>query len=126
MSTVIENQKNSQNTSGERKALGRGLAALLGNQGTAQNIQNAQMAPVSNMLTTPQVAQMAGLTNQVLEVELSKIEPNPEQPRKHFNQAKLEELALSLKEHGLVQPIVVRRLPNSNFQKKITQGVENA
>jgi ParB family chromosome partitioning protein len=56
------------------------------------------------------------VANQVLDVELTKVESNPDQPRKHFNQAKLEELALSLKEHGLVQPIIVKRLANQSYQ----------
>ena len=41
---------------------------------------------------------------------LQDVKPNPDQPRKHFDQAKLEELATSIKAHGLLQPIVVRRV----------------
>jgi ParB family chromosome partitioning protein len=44
----------------------------------------------------------------ITELELSAIEPNPDQPRKEFDQERLEELAASIKEHGIVQPIVVR------------------
>ncbi len=45
------------------------------------------------------------------EIELSLIYPNPDQPRKIFNQAKLEELAQSIKEQGLIEPLVVVRQP---------------
>ena len=43
----------------------------------------------------------------VEQLSLSEIRPNPYQPRKHFNQTKLEELATSLQQHGVLQPIVV-------------------
>lgn len=42
-------------------------------------------------------------------VAVGDIEPNPYQPRREFSQSKLEELAASIKEHGVVQPIIVRR-----------------
>lgn len=41
-------------------------------------------------------------------IEISKIEPDPEQPRRHFDDARLEELASSLRQHGQLQPIRVR------------------
>lgn len=40
-------------------------------------------------------------------ISLSKVEPNPDQPRKEFDQTALDELAESIKEHGIIQPIVV-------------------
>ncbi|MGV3187902.1 ParB/RepB/Spo0J family partition protein [Staphylococcus chromogenes] len=43
----------------------------------------------------------------VEQLNLSEIRPNPYQPRKHFNQTKLEELASSIEQHGVLQPIVV-------------------
>lgn len=64
---------------GGRRALGRGLDALL-----------------------PAVESGA-----VQEVEIDRIEPNPDQPRKRFGKETLEELAQSIKEHGVVQPLVV-------------------
>lgn len=44
----------------------------------------------------------------VSELRLSEIEPNRDQPRKHFDEAALEELAESIRQHGLIQPILVR------------------
>ncbi|QHX36220.1 chromosome partitioning protein ParB [Spiroplasma sp. TIUS-1] len=49
-------------------------------------------------------------------VPLSSMITNPFQPRKNFNQEELENLAESIKEHGLIQPIVVTKIDNSNFQ----------
>ena len=43
------------------------------------------------------------------EIEISRIMPNPHQPRFHFDETKLQELANSIKEHGIIQPIVVSR-----------------
>lgn len=44
------------------------------------------------------------------------IEPNPDQPRKYFEKEKLEALANSIKEHGLIQPIVVKKQSNGMYQ----------
>ncbi|ECP6407312.1 ParB/RepB/Spo0J family partition protein [Campylobacter coli] len=51
--------------------------------------------------------------NQVSLVEISKITPNPFQPRKTFDEATLNELANSIKEHGLIQPIIVLKKNDS-------------
>jgi ParB family chromosome partitioning protein len=45
----------------------------------------------------------------VRDVEVSRIRPNPVQPRQHFEQAALEELAASIREHGVLQPLIVSR-----------------
>ena len=70
-------------------ALGRGLGELLGEVETAYG-------------------KSAGNSNSgVNKIELSLIKPNPNQPRKIFDEEKLQELSYSIKEHGLLQPIVV-------------------
>jgi ParB family chromosome partitioning protein len=69
-----------------RKPLGRGLSALLGD------------APAE----APQA------TGSVSDIDLSLIDPNPEQPRTRFADEALDELAQSIKTNGIVQPIVVR------------------
>jgi ParB family chromosome partitioning protein len=52
----------------------------------------------------------------VVEIQLDKIRPNENQPRRTFDQKKLQELADSIKEHGVIQPIVVKLLPNSTYE----------
>ena len=52
--------------------------------------------------------------SQLKELKISDISPDPEQPRRHFNKEKLEELANSIRIHGVLQPIVVVR-KNSKF-----------
>ncbi len=46
---------------------------------------------------------------QVSEISISEIRPNPYQPRKEFDAAAIEELAESIKEHGIIQPLIVRK-----------------
>ncbi|HSV08663.1 MAG TPA: ParB/RepB/Spo0J family partition protein [Candidatus Binatus sp.] len=69
-----------------RKALGRGLEALLP--------EHASASP-------------AGVENSVA---VSEIVPNPDQPRRHFDEEALTSLAESIRRHGLLQPLVVRRI----------------
>ena len=72
-----------------RKALGRGLGALLSSDRTID------------------------LGSEPTEVELDSIVPGPMQPRTHFDEASLEGLADSIRSHGIVQPLLVRRRDNS-------------
>jgi ParB family chromosome partitioning protein len=80
----------------KRPALGRGLSALIP-EAPAAPPPAPQAAPVPTKETTP------------TEVDLDLIAPNPYQPRLNFDEAKLEELAQSIRANGLIQPIVVRR-----------------
>jgi ParB family chromosome partitioning protein len=73
-----------------RKALGRGLSALL--------------------------ADSLAQGDELLEIDIDLIEPNPDQPRYNFNEDKLNELAQSIKVNGLVQPILLRRVSNGRYQ----------
>ena len=52
------------------------------------------------------------LNEEVLDVEISLIKPNPEQPRTVFNQKKLNELCESIKEHGVIQPVILKPAAN--------------
>ncbi|WP_242360662.1 ParB/RepB/Spo0J family partition protein [Anaeromyxobacter sp. SG17] len=82
-----------------RPALGRGMAALLSNAPPPASVAPAA-APAAAA-----VAPGRGL----LALPLEAIERNPDQPRKRFDEAKLEELAASIREHGVVEPILVRK-----------------
>lgn len=81
----------------QQKGLGRGLGALLGDLP-----EEAVSSSPSNLLP------------------LHKIEPNPKQPRKVFDEEALEDLAESIREHGLIQPIAVR--PEENGYYRIIAG----
>ena len=82
-------------TAKNKNVLGRGLGNLLGGETASQALQS---------------------TTSIQELPLEKIAPNPDQPRKHFEQEALEELAASLKALGLVQPITVQALPSGSYQ----------
>ena len=82
-----------------RKGLGRGLDALLGEALREEPIETAVSAGSETK---------AGASKGVDMVAISTIKPNPNQPRQHFAQDALEELAASIKRHGIVQPIVLR------------------
>lgn len=76
----------------KKSALGRGLDALI----TMDDLKT-------------------GGSSSICEIELSKIQPNPEQPRSAFDEAALDELAVSIKALGVIQPITVRETGNDQY-----------
>ncbi|TAH24844.1 MAG: ParB/RepB/Spo0J family partition protein [Cytophagales bacterium] len=94
----------SNNSGTKRNALGRGLSALLKdndtvNQSSAENKINTD-APL----------------NYINDILIDNIEVNPFQPRTHFDQEALHELADSIKTQGIIQPITVRQLSKDKYQ----------
>jgi ParB family transcriptional regulator, chromosome partitioning protein len=85
-----------------KPALGRGLGALLGNA--------PAKPPASPATETPQPAAAVPVDNRerVLRIALDRIKPSPLQPRKDFTPEALQDLAASIKEQGIVQPLIVR------------------
>jgi len=78
-------------------ALGRGLGAILEEVGEAY---------ASEMASTEDIAS-SEIQELVAELDLALVDPNPYQPRKHFDTEKLQELSDSIRNHGLLQPVVV-------------------
>ncbi|MBI3970789.1 MAG: ParB/RepB/Spo0J family partition protein [Chloroflexi bacterium] len=87
---------------GRRSGLGRGLDALIGP--AAGPVQRGAAGAAAAEAAEP------GETGTIV-VEIGRIEPNPLQPRRHIEEKELDELAESIKEHGLLQPLVVTRQP---------------
>ena len=81
----------------KKKALGKGLEQLFSN--SVIDFNNFEK----------EVTEEAQNNGDVTEIELSKIISNPYQPRKVFDEEALEELAVSIKEYGIVQPIIVKK-----------------
>ncbi len=79
-------KKTAVKTISESKAMGRGLGALLSSDGIPENKRDS-----------------------VVDLKINDISPNNGQPRKNFNDEALNELALSIKENGVIQPIIVQR-----------------
>lgn len=55
-------------------------------------------------------------SSSINEIELSKIQPNPDQPRRVFEEEALRELAVSIKQLGVIQPITLRKINDDNYQ----------
>jgi len=91
----------------KKKALGRGLSALLGDTPDDQKLDVDVTTPVGSHKTT---------NDAINEIPLSEIETNPFQPRQHFDKEALNELAESIKVHGIIQPITVRKLARNQYQ----------
>jgi ParB family transcriptional regulator, chromosome partitioning protein len=92
----------------KKKALGRGLNALLSDNDTSDRLE-AEIA----------IANAAGTNTPVSginEIAITEIETNPFQPRTHFDEDALLELAESIRVHGIIQPITVRRLAPHQYQ----------
>ncbi len=84
----------------KRKAMGRGLSALL--QETAE-VQSAGDRNADK------------LVGAIAEIDIDKIQPNPDQPRTQFSKEALEELAVSIGQLGIIQPITVRKNTGGTF-----------
>lgn len=83
----------------KKKGLGRGLSALLSDTPETNKLEEAP-APSGSMN----------------EIAISEIEVNPYQPRKDFASEALQELVESIKVHGIIQPVTVRRLARNQYQ----------
>ncbi len=86
----------------KRGSLGRGLSAILGDN----------TIEISTEIREEGTARVG----QIYEIAISEIETNPFQPRIEFNQEKLYELAASIEQLGIIQPITVRKLQENKYQ----------
>lgn len=93
----------------KKKALGRGLSALLSDSPEDDKLEVDIPVNLSN--TAP-----SDIRGGIDEIPIAEIEVNPFQPRTHFDQEALRELSESIKVHGIIQPITVRRLSARQFQ----------
>jgi len=87
----------------KRPALGRGLSALLEDNKTDVTADNRD-------------AEFPKTVGSNAEIEISKIEANPFQPRTQFEEEALEELAQSIRELGIIQPVSVRKMGYDTYQ----------
>ena len=86
----------------KKPALGRGLSALLENAKTD--------------ITTKQSGDGSPTVGSIAVIRIKDIETNPFQPRSNFEETALQELADSVKQHGIIQPITVRKLGYDKYQ----------
>src|SRR5688572_28329480 len=98
----------------KKKALGRGLSALLSDSSTDDRLEVDALpqGPAPSAPTSTPPVSASGMT----EIPIDEIETNPFQPRSHFDQESLQELADSIRVHGIIQPITVRKLAPHQYQ----------
>lgn len=93
----------------KKGGLGKGLDALFDNR-----------APIveSSQNKNPDFTDEKDSTSidKVMYININDIKPNDNQPRKHFNEEKIQELASSIIEHGIIQPLVLRKIDNERYE----------
>ena len=94
-----------------KRGLGRGLGALLGEARREEPLVTPAMAGAHGDAVTP-----ARPTEGLASLAVAAIEPHPEQPRRHFDETALDELAHSIAKRGVIQPVIVRPLAGGRYQ----------
>lgn len=129
MSEMLQTQKGAQ---AKNKGLGRGLGSLLGSteEGAFGKGAESGKAALKSLAETVQTPKPAPVTQKPVESEapvvpahlrvwqigIEKIEPHPNQPRQIFNKEPLDELAQSIREKGVLQPLIVRKRGLDSFE----------
>lgn len=118
----------------QKGGLGRGLASLIPNKkkvapGTvnyfgsevkipqkeeAQQEENEDHGSDAEVKKNPKITDVS--LKSIIEAPIESISPNPHQPRSNFNEGKLQELADSIKKHGILQPLVVSRKDDGSYE----------
>ncbi|HLH02880.1 MAG TPA: ParB/RepB/Spo0J family partition protein [Bryobacteraceae bacterium] len=89
----------------QRKALGKGLSALLPNRNSAPEPASPQMAAAEHAAPN-----LPDEFEEFQNVAIEEIQPGEQQPRRNFEEARLDELADSIRVHGVIQPITLRKV----------------
>ena len=98
----------------KKKALGRGLSALLSDNSSEDKLEVD--IPTGTLPAAAEKASQGSPASGMTEIPVDEIEVNPFQPRTHFDQEALLELAESISVHGIIQPITVRKLADRQYQ----------
>jgi ParB family transcriptional regulator, chromosome partitioning protein len=124
---LLKAQKYLQETEGDKMArkpaLGRGLDALIPGGDFSTNDQSgdaeASLDPGADIGVETDIEQpavsLSGARDSVVQIAVDRLAPNPGQPRKNFDETELGELADSIKEHGIIMPIIVADTGGENY-----------
>jgi ParB family chromosome partitioning protein len=93
-----------------RRKLGKGLGALLGEARREEPLVTPEL--VAEGADAPAPSRSPGMAS----LPLASIEPHPDQPRRHFDEQALDELAASIAKRGVIQPVIVRPLGEGRYQ----------
>lgn len=104
----------------KKKALGRGLSALLNssdeNESVSSKPKKSSVSKLQDVDTTTKPKPKFKSFKSVSEISIASIQTNPFQPRSLFDEEQLNELAQSIKELGIIQPITVRKIDINVYQ----------
>lgn len=92
-----------------KKKLGRGLDALLENHKKVDSKENKESSSVQK------TDDFTSNTNSIKKIDPRILKPNPYQPRTNFSKKAMEELAASIKQHGIIQPVIITENKNGDF-----------
>ncbi len=92
-----------------RLVLGKGLSALIPGASAEEPYSGIELAETPTPAATRHIPHIAA-------IEIARVAPNPLQPRKEFSREQLAELAESIREHGIIQPITVRKVAGERFE----------
>lgn len=84
----------------KKHGLGKGISSLLDDYSYEFNKEGAPVVDIDN---------------KVVDIDISNIQPNPNQPRKNFDSDSLEELAASIKANGIIQPLIVEKVADGKY-----------
>ena len=91
-----------------KKGLGKGLGALLGGLEDFEETTN-DVQPIKEIKEVKEVKKEEPIKEGVVEIEIGLIDRNEEQPRKIFDEKALKELAHSIKQHGIISPLILQK-----------------
>jgi ParB family chromosome partitioning protein len=98
---------------GQRRKLGKGLGALLGEARREEPlVRPSRELAQADVAGAPPGSHGEGLAS----LPVAAIEPHPDQPRRHFDEDALNELAVSIGKRGVIQPVIVRPLGDGRYQ----------
>lgn len=111
----------SNDSQNKKQRLGRGLGSLLGGSQPLSSIaqapaQSVATQPVTTQPAAPKPAVEINPEARIWQVSIDKLFSGKYQPRKSFDKQSLEELAQSIKESGILQPIVAKKTPDNKFE----------
>lgn len=99
-----------------KKVLGRGLRALIPAADTAPEPTRVQNTTAQAVTAQPAIAAPTPAAGPPAELPVAELHANPDQPRRHFDEAALARLSDSIRQHGILQPILVRTRAEGGYQ----------
>ncbi len=111
-----EDTKETPSKAPPRRKLGKGLGALLGDVKREEPLAIPSTGQPQPSGTAAKNASAPNSSDDLASLSIASIEAHPDQPRRHFDEEALSELAASIASRGVIQPVIVRPLANGRYQ----------